>query len=89
MSESSTKQVEGILGKLPMFRHVAPAQLHKLARHAALRRAAKDTLLYERGDPATGCYALIYGLVKLSLADPAARKRCCAWSAPARRSPSR
>ncbi|OFZ90944.1 MAG: hypothetical protein A2W21_06810 [Betaproteobacteria bacterium RBG_16_66_20] len=70
VSESSTKQVEGILGKLPMFRHVAPAQLHKLARHAALRRAAKDTLLYERGDPATGCYALIYGLVKLSLRGP-------------------
>jgi len=70
VSESSTKLVEDILGKLPMFRRVAPAHLHRLARHAQLRRVAKDTLLYERGDPATGCYALVYGLVKLSLRAP-------------------
>ena len=70
MSESSTKLVEDTLGKLPMFRYVVPAHLHRLARHARLRRAAKDTLLYERGDPATGCYALVYGLVKLSLHAP-------------------
>jgi len=70
LSESSTKLVEDILGKLPMFRYVAPAHLHRLARHARLRRAAKDTLLYQRGDPATGCFALVYGLVKLSLHAP-------------------
>lgn len=70
MSESRTKLVEEILAKLPMFRHVAPAHLRKLARHVQLRRAAKDTLLYERGDPATGCYALVRGLVKLSLRAP-------------------
>lgn len=70
MSESSTKLVEEILAKLPMFRHVAAAHLRKLARHAELRRVAKNTLLYERGDPATGCYALVYGLVKLSLRAP-------------------
>jgi CRP-like cAMP-binding protein len=70
VSESSTKLVEENLAKLPMFRHVAPAHLHRLARHAQLRQFAKDTLLYERGDPATGCYALVYGLVKLSLRGP-------------------
>jgi CRP-like cAMP-binding protein len=68
--EQSIKLVEDILGKLPMFRHVAPAHLHKLARHAELRRVAKDTVLYKHGDPATGCYALVYGLVKLSLCAP-------------------
>lgn len=70
MSESNTKLVEEVLGNLPMFRHVAPAHLHRLARHAQLRRVAKDTLLYKSGDPATGCYALVYGLVKLSLLGP-------------------
>jgi CRP-like cAMP-binding protein len=70
VSESSIKLVEDVLGKLPMFRRVASAPLHRLARHAQLRRAAKDTLLYERGDPATGCYALVHGLVKLSLCAP-------------------
>ena len=70
MSQNRTKPVEGVLAGLPMFRHVAGAQLHKLARHAQLRRAAKDTRLYERGDPATGCYALVRGLVKLSLRGP-------------------
>ncbi|HUN67481.1 MAG TPA: Crp/Fnr family transcriptional regulator [Burkholderiales bacterium] len=70
MSESNAKLVEDVLGNLPMFRHVAPAHLHRLARHAQLRRVAKDTLLYRSGDPATGCYALVYGLVKLSLRAP-------------------
>jgi CRP-like cAMP-binding protein len=70
LSESSTRLVEEALGKLPMFRHAAAAQLRKLARRAEFRRAAKDALLYERGDPATGCYALIRGLVKLSLRAP-------------------
>ena len=70
MSESNTKLVEDILAQLPMFRQVAAAHLRKLARHAELRHAAKDTLLYERGDPATGCYALVHGLVKLSLHAP-------------------
>ena len=70
MSESSTKLVEDILGKLPIFQHVAPAQLRKLARRSRLHRAAKDTLLYERGDTATGCWALAEGLVKLALRGP-------------------
>jgi len=59
-----------MLGKLPLFRRAAPAQLHRLARHAELRNVAKDTLLYERGDAPAGCYALISGLVKLSLRAP-------------------
>jgi len=70
MSDNNTLRIEDILGKLPMFQHVPAAHLHKLARHAELRRAAKDTLLYERGDPATGCYALVRGLIKLSLRAP-------------------
>ena len=70
MSDNNTLGIEHVLGKLPLFRHVASAHLHKLARRAELRRAAKDTLLYERGDPATGCYALVRGLVKLSLRAP-------------------
>ena len=70
VSEGSTKPAEDVLGRLPMFTHVAPAQLHKLARRAEIRHAAKDSLLYARGDPATGCYALVRGLVKLSLRAP-------------------
>jgi CRP/FNR family transcriptional regulator, dissimilatory nitrate respiration regulator len=70
VSASSTKVVEDILAGLPVFRHVAPAQLHRLAGHAELRHAAKDTRLYERGEPSTGCFALVYGLVTLSLLAP-------------------
>jgi CRP-like cAMP-binding protein len=70
MRDNNTPRIEDILGKLPLFRQVAPAHLHKLARRAELRHAAKDTLLYERGDPATGCYALVRGLIKLSLHAP-------------------
>jgi CRP-like cAMP-binding protein len=67
---SSNKAMVDILAALPEFRQVAPARLQQLARHAELRHAAKDTRLYERGDPSTGCFALIRGLVALSLSAP-------------------
>jgi CRP-like cAMP-binding protein len=70
MSDNNALKIEDILGKLPLFRHVALAQLRRLARRAQLRSVAKDTLLYERGDAANGCYALVSGLVKLSLLAP-------------------
>jgi CRP-like cAMP-binding protein len=68
--ENNVKQVEDILAQLPIFRQVAPAHLHRLARQAQLQRAAKDTLLYRRGDAAAGCYALVRGLLKLSICAP-------------------
>ena len=58
-----------------MFRDVAPAPLRKLARRAELRHAAKDTLLYARGDEANGCYALVRGLIKLTLRAPAGAEK--------------
>jgi CRP-like cAMP-binding protein len=70
MSDNNAVEIEDILGKLPLFQNVSPAQLRKLARRAQMRRAARDTLLYGRGDTATGCYALVRGLVKLSLRAP-------------------
>lgn len=70
MSDNNTLKVEDILGKLPIFRHTAPVHLQRLARHAELRHVSRNTFLYQRGDPATGCYALVYGLVKLSLHAP-------------------
>jgi len=70
MSDDNTRKIEDILGKLPLFRHVALAQLRRFARRAQLHSVAKDTLLYERGDAANGCYALVSGLVKLSLLAP-------------------
>jgi len=70
MPDDNTLEIENLLVKLPMFRHVAPAHLHKLARHAGLHRAAKDAVLYRRGDPAAGCYALVSGLVKLTMQAP-------------------
>ncbi len=72
MSASSIKAVVEILAGLPEFRQVAPARLQQLARHAEMRVAPKDTRLYERGDPSTGCFALVRGLVALTLSAPGA-----------------
>jgi CRP-like cAMP-binding protein len=70
MADNNSLRIEDILGKLPLFRRASAAQLRKLARRAEVRRAAKDTALYLRGDPATGCYVLARGLIKLSLRAP-------------------
>jgi len=68
--EQSKPPVDEILGRLPLFRRVAPVQLRKLARRAERRRPSKDTLLYVRGDPCAGFYVLVRGQVKLSLRAP-------------------
>jgi len=75
MSDKDSPRIADILGRLPLFRQVAAAQLRKLARRAELRRAAKDSLLYKRGDPASGCYVLVRGLIKLSLRAPAGAEK--------------
>jgi len=68
--KTPTKQIEGMLARLPIFRQTTPAHLQRLARHAELRHVSRNTLLYQRGDPATGFYALVFGQVKLSLHAP-------------------
>jgi CRP-like cAMP-binding protein len=70
MPDDHALRIENLLAGLPMFRHASPAHLHRLARHAGLQRAAKDEVLYRRGDAAAGCYALVTGLVKLTLQAP-------------------
>ena len=70
MPENRSAQVEDILANLPIFRQVAGAHLRELGRQTQLRRVAKGVVLFQRGDPATGCYALAYGQVMLSLRAP-------------------
>lgn len=82
MAEQHPLRILDILGALPMFKQVSAAHLNELARHAELQRIARDTLLYERGDAATGCYALVRGLVKLSLRGPGGAEKVLRLVAP-------
>jgi CRP-like cAMP-binding protein len=70
MPETRPPRIADILAALPMFHHVSHAHLNELARQAEMQRVARDALLYRRGDPAAGCFALVRGMVKLSLLGP-------------------
>ena len=70
MPKNRNIQVEEILADLPMFEQLGGAHLACLARQAQIRRVPAGTVLFGRGHPAIGCYAVIHGLVKLSLCSP-------------------
>ncbi len=82
MPELKPPRIVDILAALPMFKQVSMAHLNELARHGELRRVPRDSLLYEHGDPATGCYALVRGLVKLSLLGPGGAEKVLRLVAP-------
>lgn len=82
MRASSNKPLDEVLAGVPMFRHLAAARLRELARQARLHRIAKGTVLYNRGDAAEGCHALLRGLVKLSLRAPGGAEKVLRLVAP-------
>jgi CRP-like cAMP-binding protein len=58
------------LRNLPIFRELDPAPLERLAAGTREIRAPAGTILFRRGDPATGMHAVAYGQVKLALTTP-------------------
>lgn len=58
--------VEGILASLPLFRHANRYLLASLAAEARRIELRKAMTVYESGQQASGCYAVAYGLIKLS-----------------------
>lgn len=65
MSVTDQHRIEGILGNLPIFLHTTKEHLAELAQSARVLRAKRGTVLYSRGDPPQGFFAVAYGMVKL------------------------
>jgi CRP-like cAMP-binding protein len=60
--------IEGVIGKLPLFRHVSPRNVADVASHARTISVRRGAAVCSRGDRLPGVIAVAYGIVKLSVA---------------------
>jgi len=59
--------IEGVMGKLPLFRQVSPRNVAEVASHARTIPVRRGTAVSSRGDILPGVMAVGYGIVKLSV----------------------
>jgi CRP-like cAMP-binding protein len=55
-----------LIGQIPPFQRLQPAELHVVRQSAWLRRVERDAFFYHQGDPASAFYILVEGQVKLT-----------------------
>lgn len=55
-----------ILKRIPLFQELSQEQLDYLASATREKRLQKGEMLFQKGDPARGFYAVVYGQVKLA-----------------------
>ena len=57
--------IEGVIGKLPLFRQVSPRSIAEVASHARTIHVRRGVAVCASGDALPGVMAVAYGLVKL------------------------
>lgn len=60
-------RMQDFLANVPLFKNLDAHQLTRLAAGTAELEAPRSTTVYNRGDPCTGLYAVVYGQIKLAL----------------------
>jgi CRP-like cAMP-binding protein len=57
--------IEAVLRVTPVFRRLAPQDLHTIAQHATVRRYEKGQLIFEQDTPSDAFYTIASGRVKI------------------------
>ena len=68
-------KTQAFLATLPLFKELAPAELDRLAAGTTELHVPRGEILFNKGDPTTGFYLVIYGQVKLSFVTPAGQEK--------------
>ena len=73
--EPTASKTQALLAQSPLFREIAPEEIGRIALACHDIHAPKGTILFQKGDPSTGFYLIVYGQVKLTfLAQSGAEK---------------
>lgn len=62
--------VEALLGRVPLFSGLEPAEITRLANGTREINATKGDILFHKGDTCTGFHLIVYGQVKLGFTSP-------------------
>ena len=68
-------KTQAFLATLPLFKELAPAELDRLAGGTTELHVPRGEILFQKGDPTTGFYLVIYGQVKLSFVTPSGQEK--------------
>ena len=70
MPQERRVRTEDLLANLPLFRELGPADLEAIAHDTREVRAARGTVVANKGEPCAGLHVIGYGQVKLALTTP-------------------
>lgn len=59
-------KVQSFLANLPLFREIGPPELERIAAGTREIHAARNEVLFRKGDPCNGFHVVVYGHVKLA-----------------------
>lgn len=68
-------KTQAFLATLPLFKELAPAELDRLAGGTTELHVPRGEILFQKGDPTTGFFLVIYGQVKLSFVTPSGQEK--------------
>lgn len=68
-------KTQAFLATLPLFKELAPQELDRLATGTTELHVPRGEILFQKGDPTTGFYLVIYGQVKLSFVTPTGQEK--------------
>ena len=60
-------RMQDFLANVPLFKNLDGHQLTRIAAGTTELEATRSSAVYNRGDPCTGLYAVVYGQIKLAL----------------------
>lgn len=64
-NDTSTLFIENLLADVPLFSHLSPDDLCRVAQSARKVKAGKEEILFHKDDPCHGFYLIVSGKIKL------------------------
>jgi len=68
-------KTQAFLATLPLFKELAPTELDRIATGTTELHVPRGEILFQKGDPTTGFYLVIFGQVKLSFVTPSGQEK--------------
>jgi CRP-like cAMP-binding protein len=68
MTQNTESRIDipALLGRLPLFQELTPAQVAHIAAQTREKRLARGEMLFQKGDASRGFYVIVFGQLKLA-----------------------
>lgn len=63
-------KIQTFLANIPLFKEMREEEIDRIAAGTSERHAARDDVLFRKGDPCEGFHVVVYGQIKLAVISP-------------------